>query len=154
MRPAGERRLQRSRPAPRAGSPTLYPASPYSVGARSDGIRGRKRARGQVALSTRLLRVSRKLAEGCKQIAVRVLFWLPRGRIPASASLSAGFRNAGAVGPRWSSGAAAGSGKRLVITFARLGRLPGSQIPSPSRTFELRLDSFSLIPEGLETPSF
>lgn len=48
---------------------------------------------------------------------------------------------------------AAGSGMRRVITFARPGWLPGSQIPSPSRTLELRLDSFSPVPVGLETPS-
>lgn len=40
-----------------------------------------------------------------------------------------------------------------LITFARLGRLPGFLIPFPGRTSVLRLDSFSLNPEGPETPS-
>lgn len=81
---------------------------------------------------------------GCPQVSVSVLFWLPRGRLGPAPLSPPGERSVRAVGPRRSAGAgraAAGSGMRRVITFARPGRLRGPQIPSPSRAL------------GLETPS-
>lgn len=73
---AGEWGLQGSWPACHARSPPPASGPEDSDGAPSDRIRCHKLARGdQQASSGSPL----KSAEGCMQVTVRVLFWLPRG---------------------------------------------------------------------------
>lgn len=156
-RPPGDRRLQGSWPASRAGSPPSVPGPPDSVRARSDGIRGLKRA--QVKVAWRYQRASSgspaSLPKGtCRSQSAFCLGYREAGLGPAPpARLGLGRPEpsgpAGAPGP-WR--AVAGSGMRLVITFARPGRLPAPRSFSRAEPSSL-VWLLSPIPEGLETAS-
>lgn len=146
---ARERRLQGSWPASGARSPPSVPKSPGSLA--SNGNRGRWRGVTSASPPS-LWQARRRVPAGRSARFVLVTARPACGqRLPPHLGIgtSEPARPAGAQGR---GRAAAGSGMRPASTFAGPGRLPGSQMSSPSRTLALRLDSLSPIPEGLETP--
>ena len=90
-----------SRAAGLRAAPSPHPPTPCPSDSVADRIRCLKQARGQVAWSYQGASSGsrpRKSAEGCTQVAVRVLFWLPRGRVRArSLPPALGEKRAGAA---------------------------------------------------------
>lgn len=92
--------------------------------------------RGHAGLSARFVLVTARPGSG-QRLSARLGLGTPEPSGPA--------------GAQGTGRAAAGSGMRLHLLWA--GQPPGSQILSPRRTFELRLDSLSPISEELVTAS-